>query len=74
MRFQELHATQVVSRRPFESLTKTQRVFEAYRKMVQSLEIAMNAVLTSARQDGENRARQVLNRIAASVRQAQMKR
>ncbi|MCH8829246.1 MAG: hypothetical protein IID45_06670 [Planctomycetes bacterium] len=63
-----------MSRRPFEGLTKTQREFEAYRKMVQSLEIAMNAVLTSARQDGENRARQVLNRIAASVRQTQMKR
>jgi len=66
--FEETYEQLIVPRRPFEGLQQMQREFESYRKMQQSLLSNMNSVHSSAQQNGERRARQILTRIAAAVR------
>jgi hypothetical protein len=64
----------VVPRQPFDGMQQTAREFEAHRKTLQTLQISMNTALSSAAQDGERRAQQVLSRIAAKMRAARSKR
>ncbi len=72
--FEEIVEQHVTTRRPLDNVTQWQREFESYRKAVQSLLLTMNSVLSSARQDGEQRADQILKRIAATVRGSRSKR
>jgi hypothetical protein len=64
----------VAPRRKFDGLTQAARDFEAYRKMLQSLLGNMTAANTSAMQDGERRAQQVLTRVSAKIRNSRAKR
>ena len=73
-RFKQTYKQYIVPRRPFEGVQQVQREFEVYRKQVQTLLSNMNAALSSAAQDGERRAQQVLTGIAASVRAARSRR
>jgi hypothetical protein len=71
--FEQAYNKYVVPRQPFEGMIQTQRDFEAYRKLVQNLHGNMNTAYSIASTNGERRAQQVLNRIAAKVRAASTK-
>jgi hypothetical protein len=73
-RFEQIYADFVVPRRPFEDLPRAQREFEAHRKMVQHLLSGMQQTLTNTSRDGEQRAQQILTRIAGKVRTNRTKR
>jgi hypothetical protein len=64
----------IVPRRPCDGLDAIQREFEMHRKSLQTMLLQMNSAQTAATQDGERRAQQVLQRIAAKVRAARAKR
>ena len=68
--YELIYQQYVVPRRNFEGLGQAERDFEQYRKTMQTLLNNMNAAQTSAAQEGERRAQQVLSRIAAKVRTA----
>ncbi|MFQ5730462.1 MAG: hypothetical protein ACE5KM_00770 [Planctomycetaceae bacterium] len=72
--FEDTYNQRVAPRLPVDELEQTQREYEGYRKLVQSQYTNANAVFTAAKQDGERRAREILNRIASSVRSARAKR
>ncbi|SFH69828.1 hypothetical protein [Planctomicrobium piriforme] len=73
-RFEEIYQTYVVPRRSCDSLPTMQHEFETYRKVVQSLVAKMQTALSNAGKDGEQRAQQVLSRIAAKARKARHNR
>lgn len=73
-RFEELYRNHIQPRRPFAGLAAARLEFEQYRKTHQTLLLQMQAVLANAQRDGEQRAQQLLNRIAAKVRTARGKR
>jgi hypothetical protein len=72
--FEAIYEQYVVPRRPFDGLAQAERDFEQYRKTMQTLLNNMNAAQTSAAQDGERRAQQVLTRIGAKVRSSRGKK
>lgn len=72
--FEELYNSKIVPRQPFDGLEQTQREFESYRKSLQLLMTQMNTAHAAAAQDGERRAKQILQRIAASARSSKLKR
>jgi hypothetical protein len=72
--FEAIYEQYVVPRRQFEGIVQAERDFEQYRKTMQTLLNHMNATQTSATQDGERRAQQILTRIAAKVRSSRAKR
>ncbi|MDA0283377.1 MAG: hypothetical protein O3B13_16770 [Planctomycetota bacterium] len=65
--FDKIRKTYVVPRRPFDGLDSARQEFEIYRSTMQNLVTRMQAAYHQARQEGEIRAQQVLNRIAAKV-------
>jgi hypothetical protein len=73
-RFLDVFSQFVEPRRPLEGLASWQQQFEAHRKTAQSLLNEMTSVLGSAARDGEQRAQQLLSRIATKVRTARTKR
>jgi len=72
--FESIYHQVIVPRRPCEGLDAIQREFEAHRKTIQTLLTNMSSAQSVATQDGERRAQQVLQRIAAKVRQGRSKR
>ncbi len=72
--FEQTYRQFVVPRRQFDGMLQAQREYENYRKMVQVFLKNMNTAYSNAARDGERRARQVLNKIAARVRAARSKR
>ena len=73
-RFAEIYRDYIAPRRPFEGLIAVQLEFEQYRKTHQSLLLQMQSTLASAQRDAEQRAQQILGRIASKVRAARTKR
>jgi hypothetical protein len=73
-RFEQIYQQHVVPRRPFAGLAAACHEFEQHRKTAQHLLIQMQLAQQNASRDAVNRARQVLNRIAAKVRKAKEKR
>jgi hypothetical protein len=72
--YEVIHQQYVVPRRTFDGLVQAERDFEQYRKTMQTLLSNMNTAQTSAMQEGERRAQQILSRVAAKVRTARSKR
>ena len=68
--FETIYEQYVVPRRHFDGIVQSERDFEQYHKTLQTLLNNMNAAQTSATQDGERRAQQILTRIGAKVRGA----
>lgn len=72
--FESIYHQVIAPRRPCEGLDNIEREFVMHRKTIQTLLITMSGAQTTATQDGERRAQQVLQRIAAKVRQGRTKR
>lgn len=74
LRFEELYRNHIRPRRPCAGLSRIQLEFEQYRRTHLALLQQMQGVLSNAQRDGEQRAQQVLTRIAAKVRATRGKR
>jgi hypothetical protein len=72
--YEAIYEQYVVPKRQFDGLVQAERDFEQYRKTMQTLLNNMNATQTSAAQDGERRAQQILTRIGAKVRSSRGKK
>ena len=72
--FKEVYEQYIVPRRPFDGIEKALTGYESYRKMVATLQTQMNGAHLNAVNNGERRAQQVLNVIAAKIREAQNKK
>jgi hypothetical protein len=72
--FESIYEQYVVPRRHFDGIVQAERDFEQYHKTLQTLLNNMNAAQTSATQDGERRAQQILIRVGAKVRSSRGKR
>ncbi|MCH7688696.1 MAG: hypothetical protein IH899_18765 [Planctomycetes bacterium] len=72
--FEQTYQQFIVPRQQFDGMQQAQRDYESHRKLVQTLQINMNTAYSTAAQDGERRAQQVLNRIAAKIREATTKK
>jgi hypothetical protein len=73
-RFEQTYRELITPRKPFEGIQQTQRDFETYRKMIQTLQATMHNAVQIAVKDGERRAQQILSKIANSVRAANTNR
>lgn len=73
-RFDDLFDQYIAPRRPLDGLAEIQQQFESHRKTVQSLQNDMQAAITNASRDGEQRAAGTLSRIGAKVRNNRTKR
>ena len=72
--YEQLFQRVVVLRQPQTNLASVRADFEAHRKTVQTVLSQMQTTLSNASRDGEQRALQILNRIAVKVRQGKVKR
>jgi hypothetical protein len=72
--YETIYKQHVSTRRPFDGLAQAERDFEAYRKSLQGLLNNLVSGNSTAVQDGERRAQQVMTRVAAKVRNARSKR
>ncbi|MBI3863239.1 MAG: hypothetical protein HY290_15215 [Planctomycetia bacterium] len=72
--FETIYKQHVAPRVPVEGLEQAEREFEAYRKSLQNLLNNMTSANSSAVQDGERRAQQVITRVAAKIRNSRSKR
>lgn len=72
--FEDVYTRQIAPRQPVKELVQIQREFESYRKQLQSLLTQMTTAHSAAANDGERRAKQILQRISASVRSSKVKR
>ncbi len=72
--FIQIYQQVIVPRQPHPNLEQIRQEFEAHRKTLQTLVNNMRATHSSAGQDGERRAQQVLSRIAAKTASARTKR
>ena len=68
--FEQIHHQFITPRIPFPGIEQTPDQFQFYRKMVMNLQGKMNGIYLNAVQNGEQRAHQILVRIAAKVREA----
>ncbi len=73
-RLNQIHQHFIVPGLPLEGVEHLQHEFETYRKMAHNLMQNMSAAHASAKTDGEQRAQQVLRRIAAKTRAARTRR
>ena len=64
----------IVSRRQFDGLEQAERDFDAYRKSLQTLLTKMGTANSTAVQEGERRAQQIMTRVAAQIRTSREKR
>ena len=71
--FEQIYEQVVIPRQPMNDLDQVRHEFETHRKNLQTLVNNMRATLSSASQDGERRAQQVLARIAAKKNTARTK-
>lgn len=65
--FDNIRKAHVIPRVTFEGMESARQEFEVYRSTMQNLANRMQSAYHHARQEGEIRAQQVLNRIAAKV-------
>ncbi len=72
--YESIYQTYIATRRQFDGLEQAERDFDAYRKSLQTLLTNMTAVNTTAVQDGERRAQQVMTRVAGKIRSLRTKR
>jgi hypothetical protein len=72
--FDRIYEQFIVTRQQFDGIVQARKDFETYRKQMQLLVNNMNVALSYASLEGERRAMQVLNVIAAKVRAAKLKR
>ena len=72
--FIQIYQQVIIPRAPHPGLEQIRQEFEAHRKTLQTLVNNMRATHSSAGQDGERRAQQVLSRIAAKTASARSKR
>ena len=72
--FEQIYQQFIVPRQEFDGMHQAQRSYESYRKMLITLQCKMNNAHLNAAHNGERRAQQVLNRIAAKIRDAQTKK
>jgi hypothetical protein len=72
--FDQTYQQFVAPRIPFDGMDRVQRDFEQYRKSMQTLLNNMQAANVQAGQDGERRAQEILNRLAAKVRASRTRR
>ncbi|MBS0264558.1 MAG: hypothetical protein JSS02_21670 [Planctomycetes bacterium] len=63
----------IVPRRSYDGLAQAERDFETYRKNLQTLLNNLTSSNSSAVQDGERRAQQVMSRVAAKIRNSRAK-
>jgi hypothetical protein len=73
-RFEQIYEQHVVPKQSFPGLAAACQEFEQHRRTAQHLLTQMQSAQQNASRDGVNRARQVLQRIAAKVRKANEKR
>jgi hypothetical protein len=72
--FEGIHQQYIVPRLPFDNMQQAQDSFSYHRKTLSTLQSTMSNTLQHARNSAERRAQQVLNRIAAKVRDAQTRK
>ena len=72
--FEQTYEAIIAPRRISDDLPRLEREFEAHRKQLQTLMANMNNAYSSAVQDGERRAQQILTHIASKVRAAKRSR
>ncbi|HUG89947.1 MAG TPA: hypothetical protein VML55_03880 [Planctomycetaceae bacterium] len=72
--FEQVYQQWITPRVAFDGLERVQRDFEQHRKTVATLLNNMQVAYSSAAQDGERRAQEILNRLAAKVRTARTRR
>ena len=72
--FIQIYQQVIIPRAPHPGLEQIRQEFEAHRKTLQTLVNNMRATHSSAGQDGERRAQQVLSRIASKAACARTKR
>jgi hypothetical protein len=72
--YEAIYQQYVATRRPFDGLEQAERDFDAYRKSLQTLLTNMGAANSTAVQEGERRAQQVMTRVAAKIRSSRAKR
>jgi len=72
--YEAIYQQYIAPRRQFDGLEQAERDFDAYRKSLQTLLTNMNNVNTTAVQDGERRAQQVMTRVAGKIRTLRTKR
>ena len=72
--YDAIYEQYVVPRRHFDGLEQAERDFDAYRKSLQTLLTNMGAVNSTAVQEGERRAQQVMTRVATKIRNSRAKR
>ena len=68
--FEQIHHQFIAPRIPFPGIEQAPEQFQFYRKMVMNLQGKMNSTYLFAVQNGEQRANQILVRIAQKVREA----
>ena len=72
--FETIYLQFIVPRQQFDGIVQARKDFEGFRKQMQTLANNMTVALSYASLEGERRATQVLNQIAAKVRAARAKR
>jgi hypothetical protein len=72
--YEAIYQQYVVPRRPLDGLEQAERDFDAYRKSQQTLLTNMGTANSTAVQEGERRAQQVMTRVAAKIRASRAKR
>jgi|SRR5579872_3224280 len=72
--YEAIYQQYVATRRPFDGLEQAERDFDSYRKSLQTLLTNMGAANSTAVQEGERRAQQVMTRVAAKIRSSRAKR
>ncbi|MGZ0171525.1 MAG: hypothetical protein ACKVHE_18415 [Planctomycetales bacterium] len=72
--FVDIRKSYVIPRTTFDGMESARQEFEIYRSTMQNLVSRMQAAYHHARQEGEVRAQQVLNRIATKVASTKNKR
>ena len=72
--FEKTYRQFILPRQQFDGIRQAQRDYGSYRKMVEKLQSNMKTAYSSAAENGERRAQQVLSGIAAKVRAATTKK
>jgi hypothetical protein len=72
--YEAIYQQYIAPRRAFDGLEQAERDFDAYRKSLQTLLTNMGSANSTAMQEGERRAQQVMTRVAGKIRTARAKR
>jgi hypothetical protein len=72
--YEQIYEQFVLPRREFDNMQQAQVNFAYHRKMLATLQINMTNALQNAQNNAERRAQQILNRIAAKIRDGQSRK